>query len=49
MKRIQIVLLVLFTLLLSSCQAVAGLSLGTFVAAVVVILLVYFLSRLGQE
>jgi hypothetical protein len=49
MKRIQIALFILFSLLLNSCKPVAGLSVGTLVAAAVVVLLVYFLSSLGQE
>lgn len=54
MKKTQIILLVLFTAMLSSCEVVggifkAGVGFGIFIAVVVVALLIFFLSRMGKK
>lgn len=54
MKKIQIIWLVLLTALLSSCDAIAGIfkagvGFGIFIAALVVALLIYLISRMGKK
>jgi hypothetical protein len=54
MKKLPIILLILFSALLSSCEAIAGIfkagvGFGIFIAALVVALLIYFISKMGKK